>query len=46
MFEFLLGVLHLGEDKGHPQEEGCLHLGEGSVRLGEVVRLGVGEHEF
>ena len=33
-------MLRLGEDNGHPQEEGCLRLGEGSVRLGQGVHLG------
>ena len=28
-------VLHLGKDKGLPQEEKFLPLGEGCVRLGE-----------
>ena len=42
MFEFLSGILLLGEDKGLPQEERCLRLGEECVRLGEGVRLGVG----
>ena len=32
-------VLRLSEDMRCPQEERGLHLGEGSVRLGEGVRL-------
>ena len=42
MFEFLSGVLRLGEDMELPQEERGLHLGKGKVRLGKGVHLGKG----
>ena len=35
MFEFLSGVLCLGEDMELPQKERGLRLGQGKVRLGE-----------
>ena len=40
IFEFLLGILRIGEDKELPQEERGLRLGKGKVRLGKGVRLG------
>ena len=42
MFEFLLGVLCLGEDMRLPQEQRSLCIGKGGVRLGEGVCLGKG----
>ena len=35
-------MLRLGEDKGLPQDERCLRLGEGGVFLGKGVCLGEG----